>query len=521
MSPSSKSKLKLNLLAFSFLTLGPVQAGGLQVFSVKENPPGTVSATVGLFADTMPSPAAFRLRLDDKTTIPAGEVKTAASFTPEMSVIICVDQSGSMSLSRIKQIQEALRGALAKSEPQLKELKLNVALWAFDTEVKKLRGFSKDNAQLTRSIDQIGRDAKPDGRSKLWEAIELGLAELRSRDEADLKRLIVITDGKDEGSSISDQIIASKANAQNIAIDAIGFGRVEKKDSELLGRLAKNTGGQYISATESRGLVDALQRLFNLPAPRVFNVSFRYEVAANGHQIQSAQLEFTPAGKAAVLQTITQGLSAPRVIAPPVPAPDDKWTINILSIKIDLRVLIGILVGILALVGAYILSKRPARSPKPEFSSPPPPPSSSKAAPPPRAASKRSQTLVAYAFPAPSQGHPAAILRCLSGPAKGQQYPVEHTTYRIGSGEGNELQLSDDYLSRKHASVQYDSGNLYLSDSGSRNGTFLNDSQLDQTARALTPGDRIRIGKSTLEVLAVSSQSYSPQTFREDEPLVP
>jgi pSer/pThr/pTyr-binding forkhead associated (FHA) protein len=224
------------------------------------------------------------------------------------------------------------------------------------------------------------------------------------------------------------------------------------------------------------------------------------------------------------VQTITEGLSAPRVMPEPAPKAhaDDKWAINIFSVKVDLRVLIGILVGILALVGAYILSKRPADSTKPASPPPPPPPRSPpdfKAAPPDRAASKRSRTSIGYAFPAPSQGHPAAILRCLGGPAKGQQYSIEQATYRIGSGEGNELRLSDDYLSRKHASVQYDSGSLYLNDNGSRNGTFLNDMQLDQTARALSPGDRIRVGKSTLEVLGVSSQGY-PQTSSSGDPLV-
>lgn len=524
MSLTSKSRLKLNLLAVSLLMLGQAQAAELQIFSVAEKPAGTVSATIGVFSGTAPDAAAFRLRLDDKATIPASEIKPAPSFVPQKSVIICIDQSGSMGRSGIKHIQEALRTVLSKSE-----LQINLALWTFDTEVRKLRDFSKNTAQLTRSLDEIGRKSTPDSKTKLYEAIELGLAELRSHNANSLKHLIVITDGKDEGSSITDQVIASKANAQNIAIDAIGFGHVENKDSELLSRLAKNTGGQYIHASESKDLADALQKLLNFQTPRVFNVLFRYEVAANGHQIQSAQLEFTPAGKASVVQTITEGLSAPRVMPAPAPKPDadDKWVISIFSVEVDLRVLMGILVGILALVGAYVLSKRPTGSPKPPLSPPPPPPpprspSDFKAAPSGGAAPKRSRTSIAYAFPVPSQGHPAAILRCLAGPAKGQHYPIEQMTYRIGSDEGNELRLSDDYLSRKHASVQYDSGSLYLSDNGSRNGTFLNDMRLDQTARALRPGDRIRVGKSTLEVLeAQSSQSHSPQTSSGGEPLVP
>ena len=115
---------------------------------------------------------------------------------------------------------------------------------------------------------------------------------------------------------------------------------------------------------------------------------------------------------------------------------------------------------------------------------------------------QRARTSVGFAFPVPSQGRPAAVLRGVSGPARGRQYGIEQTTYRIGSDESNDLQLSDNYLSHKHASIKYDRGSLYLSDNGSSNGTSLNDVKLDQTARVLSPGDRIRVGKSTLELVA-------------------
>ena len=501
----STSKVKLFLWAISLFTYGYVHASELQVFSVKEKTAGTVVATAGLFTETAPSASAFQLRFENGHAIQASEIKPAPSFPLERSVILCVDQSGSIGPAGIKQIQEALRGVLGKSE-----LKSNLALWAFDTEVRRLRGFSKNTAQVAKGISEIGAKSTRDSKTKLYEAIELGLSELRSRNDKGVKRLIVITDGKDEGSSITDRVIASKANAQGITIDAIGFGNVTNEDSELLARLAENTGGDFILAENGKELSGALYELLNSPDPQVFDVLFRYEVSADGRQVDSAQLEFTAvAGKALVSQTFAHRLSAPHVASPSVASPSvpgstessDKWTINLLSVNVDLRILLGTLLGGIALLlGFRALQNRE----KPEESrvehieiAEIQIRNQEKQLP-----AQRARTSVGFAFPVPSQGRPAAVLRGVSGPARGRQYAIEQTTYRIGSDESNDLQLSDNYLSHKHASIKYDQGSLYLSDNGSSNGTSLNDVKLDQTARVLSPGDRIRVGKSTLELVA-------------------
>lgn len=503
--------LSLAMAVISILMGGAGHASEFQVFSVKENPAGTVVATIGIFTGTTPGASAFQLRFDDKPAIQASEVKPKPSVALETSMILSIDQSGSMGAAGIKQIQEALRGVLAKPGSQL-----NLALWAFDSEVRKLHAFSKDTAQVARAVSEIGVESTRDSRTKLYEAIELGLSELRSRDEKGLKRLIVITDGKDEGSSITAEVVASKANAQNISIDAIGFGKVADKDSELLARLTKNTGGHFVLTRNTQDLSRELFKLLNLPPPRMFDVVFSYDVSGDGRKVNSAQLQFTPAGKAPVSQTIEYGLSAPRIAAPSDQASgDNEWTINILSINVDLRVLIGILVGILALVGAYMLSRKP----KPPSSPPPivPPPPRAKAEP---VVPKRAKTSVGYSFPEPAKGHPAAFLLCLSGTARGHQYPIEETIYRIGASNSNELQFSDDYVSQKHAYIKYESGGLYLNDSASRNGTFLNNSRLHESAMALNLGDEIRIGKTTLQLVAATSQNHSAQ-MPGGEPFVP
>jgi Mg-chelatase subunit ChlD len=489
-------------LASGLLAYESARAGEFQLLSVKEHAPGAVVATTAIFTGETPRAAAFRLKVNGHA-VQASDLKPASSVVLETTVILEIDQSGSMGASRIRQIQEALRTVLGKSESNM-----NLALWAFDTEVRKIHGFSRDPAQLSKSVAEISAKYGRDSKTKLFEAIELGLSELRSRDGKDLKRLIVITDGRDDGSSITEDVVASKANAQNIAIDVIGFGDVAASDAELLARLTKNTGGHFIPARSAQELSRELYKLFNMAPPRVFDVTFRYEPSPDGRKTDFVQLEFNPSGSAPATQAIAQRLSA-FPTAPPTGSTEAVSSDKNREGNFDVGTVLGILIGIIVAIVLFMMVKKRPPPPAP----PPPPP----ATPPVRPASpRRSRTSVGFAFPAPAPGHPAAFLYCTGGPAKGRKYPVEQSVFRIGSGEANELQLSDDYVSNRHAFIQYDEGNLYLSDSESRNGTWLNEARLDQTARVLSPGDRIRTGKSTFELLPPGEEPGT-EAYQKDE----
>lgn len=503
--------LVIALLMMILLTGGVSHAAKVQLFSVKEKPAGVVTITTGVSAGGTPNAADFQLRFDEKNVFPATEVKPVSPAVLETSVILCVDQSGSMSRSEIKQIQEALREVLSKPGPQL-----NIALWTFDTEVKKVHDFSRETAELTKAVGEIDIRTARDGKTKLYEAIELGLSALRNHEGKGPKRLILITDGKDDGSSITDQVVINEANAKGITIDAIGYGNVSDAGSQLLARLAKNTGGHFVSAKGSQQLSRELNKLLNLPPPRVFDVLFNYKTGSEAEQTDSARLVFTPAGQAPVVQAVERGLSAPGASDPPaapVPAGDAKDSENG-----DMRILLGVLLAVVALFAAYMLSRKKPAEPTPPPIVPPTRPVSGTAEPAP---AKRQATMVSSSFPPPGKGRPAAYLDCIAGAAKGRQFAIEQTSYRIGSGNENELQVSDDFVSQKHAFIKYDSGSLYLSDSGSRNGTFLNEARLHHTAMALAPGDQIRVGRTAFRLGAGKSEAAPGDDKDWEEPRVP
>jgi pSer/pThr/pTyr-binding forkhead associated (FHA) protein len=66
----------------------------------------------------------------------------------------------------------------------------------------------------------------------------------------------------------------------------------------------------------------------------------------------------------------------------------------------------------------------------------------------------------------------------------------------IGREEGNLLRLNDERVSRYHAKVQFDNGEIILTDLESTNGTRVNNTVVQ--IRRLKPGDRVSIGRSQL-----------------------
>ena len=77
--------------------------------------------------------------------------------------------------------------------------------------------------------------------------------------------------------------------------------------------------------------------------------------------------------------------------------------------------------------------------------------------------------------------------------AKGHQIPI-HASCSIGRSASNQVGLTSDKVSRRHAIIQVQREHEYwLVDFGSRNGTYLNGQRIIQPTR-LRAGDRVNIG---------------------------
>jgi len=91
---------------------------------------------------------------------------------------------------------------------------------------------------------------------------------------------------------------------------------------------------------------------------------------------------------------------------------------------------------------------------------------------------------------------PAVTFQVLEGIDKGRVFRELPTPITIGREEGNVLRLNDERVSRFHAKIQFDNGEIILTDLESTNGTRVNGNVVQ--IRRLRPGDRVGVGRSLL-----------------------
>ncbi|MHC4573807.1 MAG: FHA domain-containing protein [Planctomycetota bacterium] len=92
-----------------------------------------------------------------------------------------------------------------------------------------------------------------------------------------------------------------------------------------------------------------------------------------------------------------------------------------------------------------------------------------------------------------------ASIIVVSGPRKGDYYPLGRRTNVIGRAEALLIQILDERVSRRHLQLRFDQDRqqYYAWDMKSRHGVFINGKKINSDT-ALADGDEIRIGDSTL-----------------------
>jgi diguanylate cyclase (GGDEF)-like protein len=99
--------------------------------------------------------------------------------------------------------------------------------------------------------------------------------------------------------------------------------------------------------------------------------------------------------------------------------------------------------------------------------------------------------------PHPAEGqNAAAYLLVLAGSSVGAMYRLEKDQVVVGRGDKVDIRLVDDGLSREHARLTKEGGQIVLEDLGSTNGTFCNGVKIER--HALAEGDKILLGSTTI-----------------------
>ena len=93
-----------------------------------------------------------------------------------------------------------------------------------------------------------------------------------------------------------------------------------------------------------------------------------------------------------------------------------------------------------------------------------------------------------------------------------KRYPITNTIWRIGRGTDNEMTLRDSSVSRRHAEIDRDKGDVFtIMDLDSTNGVYVNNKKIDK--HLLREGDIIEIGDISLRfTLLPAEYSYEEAT---------
>jgi hypothetical protein len=471
------------------LASGAGGSASFEVGPVSQTAPGIVSVSVNLPDAAGADASAFELVVEGAPVIPAAAVKRLEAPQRDAFVVLCIDRSGSVGAA-LRQVREALADSLARPHPNIQ-----IALVAFGNGTKTLQDFGVAPGPLVQAAKGLKAESA-DGKTKLYEAIAGALGQLKVVQTTGTKRIIVVSDGKDEGSIVPLDRIIDEAKASSVSIDGIGVGRFAQKHAGSLESMAASTQGTFhLSKAGGPPLLEHFQRLLSqLLAGPSHSVSFKYEVASDAGRAELATLRFkSPSG--VLEQVIHASLAKPK---PRAAAQPDERSRSPSSWDISswLRRYWDVLISGGGVLLAFVAWRMRRKTNSTETATP----DATDATSSEHSVGER-PTLMSYVFPQPEAGQPAATLVGRSGVAKGVAYPIDKVMFRIGASASNDVRLSgDDFVSGEHACIRYDSGTLYLIDQRSRNGTLLNDTRLTQAAMPLRPGDRIRIGGSTLEL---------------------
>src|SRR3954464_4418144 len=105
------------------------------------------------------------------------------------------------------------------------------------------------------------------------------------------------------------------------------------------------------------------------------------------------------------------------------------------------------------------------------------------------------------------------ILEIVEGSEAGRQIPLDSVV-----DVGRELNLplhldADTQVSRRHARISAQNGQVVVEDLGSTNGTYVNDQPIS-APRALAPGDKVRIGLTVLELRTKQQVAARPSAVQ-------
>jgi VWFA-related protein len=384
-------------------------------------------------------------------------VETLESSGTGASIVLVIQASGAMEpiCEELKKSASAFVNGLAEKD--------QVAAVDYADSAETIAPFSPEKGDVAGKVGKMTCTGKSfllyDG---LAQAISLfaagpGKGQQMSALPAP-KAIIVIADGRDNGSATDVEKVIVDARKRRVPIHAVGHSELDQDSLAALEQIARRTGGTYRAAPTVEDINKGLTVIKDFIS-KAYVVDWKTELGHDGkeHKVEIAmESDSGPGLKDSLMVRTPDYFDWIRLAA---------WVIGILLLVI--------------IAGAIYVLTRPK--------------------PPPQRfcfVCKRAQMpewdVCLFCLKSAK-----ARLLVQKGMNKGKQYPLVGKVVSLGSGPENNIRLLDGAVSGKHAGVAIDDNKFEIVDLGSKNGVLVNGKRTPR--RFLRNGDVITLGMTELK----------------------
>ncbi len=397
-------------------------------------------------------------------------VKDLSDDARPVYLMMAVDSSKSIS----KEWHSVLKKAAGRVVDDAGSL-VQIALYRFNDKVQFLNNFTRNREQIKEKIAGISRHGK---YTHLYDCIYDSLNML-SEVENTRRAVVVFTDGKDDGSSLTPDDIIQFARDSEVPV----FFVMPDKDARTKNpaRIARMTGGKMITISSNANIGSLYTDLVRTIVNR-YSIKYKTMAGANGtaHQVE-VRLKHGQLRDRDV-QKVTYDSGFLNIALPGLS------TIILIILVFLLLVVLGVLCAVLfkrgrekmASVQPYIVTSKTQADYRKLFRE--------------EEARKMKQDVLLTPED-PEYSYAKAWLVEKGGPETGKKFPLFWDEITLGRDPECTIVIKDDAVSLKHARIKKMFNGYYLFDMASDNGTFLNGRKLLRP-RALYDWDEIKMGRS-------------------------
>jgi VWFA-related protein len=367
-----------------------------------------------------------------------------------VAYVFLVDVSKSISPPDFKSMQEAMKKWIANLRPGDR-----IAICSFGDGYRVVADFKNDKQELNSALAVL---APHDMSTHLYQAMNSAI-DLEHRADADLparRVLILLSDGKDEGSATTSQDVVQQLQISHIPIYVIGYSRLRKVQRQryldVLRRFAELSGGVYqeSSGNNFEQVYGTIQRAIL----RVFIVDLSCVKCTADGKAYPLLITLSRAGRSlsSSVDVIPVSARKARDAEPTSPANQDFWK--------QIPHWMYQVAGLILLAVLFFFALKRGRKVKPELEK--------------RAQAQVASTTDAQPMQPATQKGVAMTLAVMAGKERGRVYDFQLVdTLVIGRAKGCDVVLEDERVSNRHCEIALCNRSIVIYDLDSKNSTFV------------------------------------------------